>query len=80
MTLLLLKIKKDVEDILAKHIDVAVKKISDQLSMMTQSLKLSAIDMAASAVQELIKASNDQKQDSSGVISTLDRDLRKKLH
>lgn len=72
--------KKDIENILDKHLDIAVKKISDQVSMMTQSLKLSTIDMAANAIQELIRESNDQKQDNSGVISTLDRDLRKKLH
>ena len=72
--------KKDIENILDKHLDLALKKISDQVSLMSQSLKLSTIDMAASAIQELIKESSDQKQDNSGVISTLDRDLRKKLH
>ncbi|AAZ68906.1 ATP synthase subunit B family protein [Ehrlichia canis] len=73
--------KKDIENILEKHLDVAIKKISHQVSAMTQSLKLSTIDVATSAIQELIKESNyNQKQDNNGVISTLDRDLRKKLH
>ena len=75
--------KADIETTLEKHLDVATKKISDQVSAMAQSLKLSTIDVAAIAIQELIKESNaqgDNKQDNNGVISKLDRDLRKKLH
>ncbi|QGR02905.1 hypothetical protein EDL79_04720 [Ehrlichia ruminantium] len=75
--------KADIEATLEKHLDVATKKISDQVSTMAQSLKLSTIDVATIAIQELIKESNEQnenQQDNNGVISTLDRDLRKKLH
>ncbi|AHX04743.1 ATP synthase B/B' CF family protein [Ehrlichia japonica] len=74
--------KKDIEHIIEKHLDTAVQKISDQVSSMVQSLKLNSVDIATSAIQELIKEYNNdhQKQDNSGVLSTLDRDLRKKLH
>ncbi|KJV63451.1 MULTISPECIES: ATP synthase subunit B family protein [Ehrlichia] len=74
--------KKDIENIIEKHLDIAVQKISDQVSSMVQSLKLDTVDIATSAIQELIKEYNNdhQKQDNSGVLSTLDRDLRKKLH
>ena len=74
--------KKDIEHIIEKHLDTAVQKISDQISSMVQSLKLNTVDIATSAIQELIKEYNNdhQKQDNSGVLSTLDRDLRKKLH
>ncbi|AHX03263.1 putative aTP synthase F0, B chain [Ehrlichia chaffeensis str. Heartland] len=73
--------KKDIENIIEKHLDAAVQRISDQASAMVQSLKLNTVDIAASAVQELIKEYNEhQKQDNGGVISTIDRDLRKKLH
>ncbi|GAT75776.1 putative membrane protein [Ehrlichia ruminantium] len=75
--------KADIEATLEKHLEVAIKKISDQVSVMAHSLKLSTIDVAAIAIQELVKESNEQsesQQDNNGVISTLDRDLRKKLH
>jgi F-type H+-transporting ATPase subunit b len=56
-----------------------LKKVTDQFEKTIEALKASTPDMAADAVRKIIYECKDEKR-SSEVVSSLSRDLSKKLH
>ncbi len=72
--------KKEIENILEDYQNFITEKIDDQILQVIQKLKTDSTMIAAKAVEELIQEHIGSQANNSEIVSSLSRDLSKKLH